>query len=58
MPPFTLKDEILFSIIRQKLYEYLMRMRTEEGAFKMHEGGEVDIRFAAISFSHAITTFY
>ncbi|KAK6180951.1 hypothetical protein SNE40_008911 [Patella caerulea] len=37
--------EDVFNILnRNTLYDYLMRMRTEEGSFKMHEGGEVDIR--------------
>ncbi|XP_042859073.1 protein farnesyltransferase subunit beta-like [Penaeus japonicus] len=31
-------------INREKLQEFLWQMRTDEGAFRMHEGGEVDIR--------------
>ncbi|ESO83518.1 hypothetical protein LOTGIDRAFT_222587 [Lottia gigantea] len=37
-------DEALNVINRETLYEYLLRMRTDDGAFLMHEGGEVDIR--------------
>ncbi|XP_055879773.1 protein farnesyltransferase subunit beta-like [Biomphalaria glabrata] len=42
----------VFDVInREKLYNYLMRMKTKEGAFKMHDGGEVDIRgvYCAVS---------
>ena len=33
------------------MQSYLTNMRTEEGAFRMHEGGEVDIRgvYCAVS---------
>ena len=41
---------------RQKLYEYLMRMRTDDGAFKMHDGGEVDIRGVYCALSAARLT--
>ncbi|XP_033734614.1 protein farnesyltransferase subunit beta-like [Pecten maximus] len=37
-------EEAYKIIDRQKLYTFLMKMRTSEGAYKMHEGGEVDIR--------------
>jgi len=40
----TVTDRVLDVIDRPKLYSFLMRMRSEDGAFKMHEGGEVDIR--------------
>ncbi|XP_047496628.1 protein farnesyltransferase subunit beta-like [Penaeus chinensis] len=38
-------------INREKLQEFLWQMRTDEGAFRMHEGGEVDIRgvYCAVS---------
>lgn len=36
---------------RETLQEFLWTMRTEEGSFRMHEGGEVDIRgvYCAVS---------
>ncbi|XP_066940758.1 protein farnesyltransferase subunit beta [Macrobrachium rosenbergii] len=39
------------AINREKLQEYLWSMRTPEGAFRMHEGGEIDIRgvYCAVS---------
>ncbi|CAH1790767.1 unnamed protein product, partial [Owenia fusiformis] len=43
-------------IDRAKLYSYLMAMRNSVGAFKMHEGGEVDIRGAYCAVSAAKLT--
>ncbi|KAL2505169.1 Protein farnesyltransferase subunit beta [Abeliophyllum distichum] len=41
----------LSSINRRKLYEFFMRMKDRSGGFRMHEGGEVDVRacYTAIS---------
>ena len=33
---------------RPGLYRFLIAMRDKQGAFKMHEGGEVDIRSVQI----------
>ncbi|XP_064600059.1 LOW QUALITY PROTEIN: protein farnesyltransferase subunit beta-like [Liolophura sinensis] len=42
-----LQTEEAFKIInRKKLQEFLFKMRSEDGAFNMHEGGEEDIRGA------------
>lgn len=47
----------VFQVInRQKLYEYLMRMKTKDGAFLMHEGGEIDIRGVYCALSAARLT--
>lgn len=39
-------EEAYKVINRKTLHAFLMKMRSVEGAFKMHEGGEVDIRGA------------
>ncbi|KAK3595507.1 hypothetical protein CHS0354_021606 [Potamilus streckersoni] len=49
-------EEAYKVINRDKLYSYLLRMRTLEGAFKMHDGGEVDIRGAYCAASVARLT--
>ncbi|ELU07098.1 hypothetical protein CAPTEDRAFT_168477 [Capitella teleta] len=49
-------DEAFKVIDRPALQRYLLRMRTPEGAFKMHEGGEVDIRGAYCAASAARLT--
>ncbi|CAL1540060.1 unnamed protein product [Lymnaea stagnalis] len=41
---------------REKLYKFLMRMKTSEGAFKMHQDGEVDIRGVYCALSVARLT--
>ncbi|GFR66454.1 protein farnesyltransferase subunit beta [Elysia marginata] len=49
--------EKVFDILnREKLYSFLMRMRTPDGAFKMHDGGEVDIRGVYCALSVARLT--
>ncbi|XP_071520028.1 protein farnesyltransferase subunit beta [Panulirus ornatus] len=47
------------TINREKLQEFLWKMRTDEGAFRMHEGGEVDIRgvYCAVSVARLTNTF-
>ncbi|XP_005106363.1 protein farnesyltransferase subunit beta [Aplysia californica] len=52
----NITEKVLDVIDRQKLYEYLMRMKTEDGAFKMHDGGEVDIRGVYCALSAARLT--
>ena len=49
-------EEAYTVIDRPALQKYLMKMRTPEGAFKMHEGGEVDIRGAYCAASAARLT--
>ncbi|KAG7166951.1 protein farnesyltransferase subunit beta-like [Homarus americanus] len=44
------------AINREKLQEFLWDMHTDEGAFRMHEGGEVDIRGAYCAISVARLT--
>ncbi|XP_041352446.1 protein farnesyltransferase subunit beta-like [Gigantopelta aegis] len=39
-------DEAFKIINRKTLYEYLLSMRSPDGSFRMHKGGEVDIRGA------------
>ncbi|GER35749.1 farnesyl-protein transferase beta subunit [Striga asiatica] len=41
----------LSSINRGKLYEFLLRMKDSSGGFRMHDGGEIDVRacYTAIS---------
>ncbi|GFO30262.1 protein farnesyltransferase subunit beta [Plakobranchus ocellatus] len=49
--------EKVFDVLdREKLYSFLMRMRTPDGAFKMHDGGEVDIRGVYCALSVARLT--
>ena len=45
------------SVDRPGLYRFLMAMRDKQGAFKMHEGGEVDIRSAEIIIIMTITEY-
>lgn len=44
-------DDALSSINRDKMYAFLSRMKDPSGAFRMHEGGEIDARacYTAIS---------
>ncbi|KAJ1792311.1 CAAX farnesyltransferase (FTase) subunit beta [Coemansia sp. RSA 2167] len=37
-------DDAFASINRERMYEWLMTMKREDGAFAVHEGGEVDVR--------------
>ncbi|XP_076441942.1 protein farnesyltransferase subunit beta-like isoform X2 [Babylonia areolata] len=54
LAPVTTK---VFDVLdRPGLYRFLMAMRDEEGAFKMHQGGEVDIRGAYCAASAARLT--
>ncbi|KAL5582558.1 hypothetical protein UlMin_015000 [Ulmus minor] len=43
--------EALSSINREKLYTFLQRMKHSSGGFRMHDGGEIDVRacYTAIS---------
>ncbi|KAI8062189.1 terpenoid cyclases/protein prenyltransferase alpha-alpha toroid [Gongronella butleri] len=43
-------------IDRQKLYNFLMRMKQPDGSFTMHEGGEIDIRGSYCALSVATLT--
>lgn len=49
-------EEAYRVINRKTLKSFLMRMRSVDGAFKMHEGGEVDIRGAYCAASVAKLT--
>lgn len=44
-------DRALSSINRDKLYTFLLEMKDSSGAFRMHDGGEIDVRacYTAIS---------
>ncbi|CAG5132348.1 unnamed protein product [Candidula unifasciata] len=50
----------VFNVLKQvsleKLYNFLMRMKTRDGAFQMHDGGEVDIRGVYCALSVARLT--
>lgn len=49
---YTLSFQLnIESFRRETLQEFLWSMRTEEASFRMHEGGEVDIRgvYCAVS---------
>ncbi|KAK4346307.1 hypothetical protein RND71_032646 [Anisodus tanguticus] len=43
--------KVLSSINREKLYTFLLRMKDTSGGFRMHDGGELDVRacYTAIS---------
>ncbi|XP_067681772.1 protein farnesyltransferase subunit beta-like [Haliotis asinina] len=49
-------DEAYKAINRETLHKFLMRMRMPDGSFKMHDGGEVDIRGAYCAASAARLT--
>ncbi|CAH1117346.1 unnamed protein product [Phaedon cochleariae] len=49
-------EEALASINRQKLQDFLFRIRQVDGSFSMHVGGEVDIRGAYCALSVASLT--
>ncbi|PNT72800.1 protein farnesyltransferase subunit beta [Brachypodium distachyon] len=44
-------ESALSSIKRDNLYKFMLQMKDESGAFRMHEGGEIDVRacYTAIS---------
>ncbi|CAO2171376.1 unnamed protein product [Urochloa humidicola] len=44
-------ERALSSINRDKLYKFMLQMKDESGAFRMHDGGEIDVRasYTAIS---------
>jgi protein farnesyltransferase subunit beta len=42
------------SINQTKVYEFLMRMKQKDGSFRMHVGGEIDIRGSYCALSVAI----
>ncbi|XP_042028107.1 protein farnesyltransferase subunit beta-like [Salvia splendens] len=46
----------LSSINREKLYDFLLRMKVASGGFRMHDGGEVDVRacYTAISVASVL----
>ncbi|KAH6830456.1 Prenyltransferase family protein [Perilla frutescens var. hirtella] len=46
----------LSSINREKMYEFLLRMKDASGGFRMHDGGEVDVRacYTAISVASVL----
>ncbi|XP_025104033.1 protein farnesyltransferase subunit beta-like isoform X2 [Pomacea canaliculata] len=52
----TVTEDVFKVLNRSGLYQFLMLMRDEEGAFRMHEGGEVDIRGAYCAASSARLT--
>lgn len=39
-------EEAYKIIDREKLYQFLLRMKQEDGSFRMHENGEIDVRSA------------
>ncbi|GER52069.1 farnesyl-protein transferase beta subunit [Striga asiatica] len=47
----------LSSINRGKLYEFLFRMKDSSGGFRMHDGGEIDVRacYTAISVASVLS---
>ncbi|KAH8483794.1 hypothetical protein H0E87_028275 [Populus deltoides] len=55
-------QKALSSINRDKLYNFLLRMKDPSGAFRMHDAGEIDVRacYTAISvrsFSFTLESF-
>ncbi|KAI8909080.1 farnesyltransferase, CAAX box, beta-like protein [Gorgonomyces haynaldii] len=46
-------QEAYESINTQKLYQFLMKMKQEDGSFTMHEGGEIDVRGSYCALSVA-----
>ncbi|KAG2600524.1 hypothetical protein PVAP13_5KG524800 [Panicum virgatum] len=46
----------LSSINRDNLYKFMLRMKDESGAFRMHDGGEIDVRasYTAISVASLV----
>lgn len=46
----------LLSINRDNLYKFMLRMKDTSGAFRMHEGGEIDVRacYTAISVASLV----
>ena len=49
-------EAALATIDRKRLYRFLLSMRTPEGAFRMHDDGEVDTRAAYTALSVASLT--
>ncbi|CAL4947546.1 unnamed protein product [Urochloa decumbens] len=49
-------ERALSSINRDKLYKFMLRMKDESGAFRMHDGGEIDVRasYTAISVASLV----
>ncbi|KAK7103387.1 protein farnesyltransferase subunit beta-like [Littorina saxatilis] len=52
----TVTEKVFDNLDRPSLYRFMMAMRNKQGAFKMHEGGEVDIRGAYCAASAARLT--
>ncbi|CAG5132898.1 unnamed protein product [Candidula unifasciata] len=52
----NITDRVFNVLNREKLYNFLMRMKTRDGAFQMHDGGEVDIRGVYCALSVARLT--
>ncbi|XP_055805934.1 protein farnesyltransferase subunit beta isoform X2 [Solanum dulcamara] len=53
---FTSLDIDLVICLREKLYTFLLRMKDASGGFRMHDGGEVDVRacYTAISVANIL----
>ncbi|KAF8751381.1 hypothetical protein HU200_012052 [Digitaria exilis] len=49
-------ERALSSINRDNLYKFMLRMKEESGAFRMHDGGEIDVRasYTAISVASLV----
>ncbi|TKW16643.1 hypothetical protein SEVIR_5G313000v4 [Setaria viridis] len=49
-------ERALSSINRDNLYKFMLRMKDESGAFRMHDGGEIDVRasYTAISVASLV----
>ncbi|BFZ06949.1 hypothetical protein BsWGS_09989 [Bradybaena similaris] len=52
----NITDKVFNVLNREKLYSFLKRMKTRDGAFQMHDGGEVDIRGVYCALSVARLT--
>lgn len=52
----TVTEKVFDVLDRPGLYRFLMSVREKDGSFKMHEGGEVDIRGAYCAASAASLT--
>ncbi|XP_066334386.1 protein farnesyltransferase subunit beta-like [Miscanthus floridulus] len=45
-------ERALSSINRDNLYKFMFRMKDVSGAFRMHDGGEIDVRASYTAISH------
>lgn len=49
-------ERALSSVNRDNLYKFMLRMKDTSGAFRMHDGGEIDVRasYTAISVASLV----